>query len=106
MVTTCGASQTLGRRDQSEHAAAAGTLNNIEAVGFPKCLTGPIARGDVATIGRHLAALEKVAPQMVPLYRELGLFTVPIGQDKGNPRRGQGAGVENTFERWEKLTPC
>ena len=60
-----------------------GTLNNIEAVGFPKCLTGPIARGDVATIGRHLAALEKVAPQMVPLYRELGLFTVPIGQDKG-----------------------
>jgi predicted short-subunit dehydrogenase-like oxidoreductase (DUF2520 family) len=60
-----------------------GTLNNIEAVGFPTCLTGPIARGDVATIGRHLAALEKVAPQMVPLYRELGLFTVPIGQDKG-----------------------
>ncbi|HEX5680028.1 MAG TPA: DUF2520 domain-containing protein [Desulfobacterales bacterium] len=60
-----------------------GTLSNIEAVGFPTCLTGPIARGDVATIGRRLAALEKFAQQMVPLYRELGLFTVPIGQDKG-----------------------
>jgi len=25
---------------------------------------------------------------------------------QGDTRRGQGAGVENTFERWEKLTPC
>jgi predicted short-subunit dehydrogenase-like oxidoreductase (DUF2520 family) len=60
-----------------------GTLTGIEKVGFPKCLTGPIARGDVATIERHLKALEKSAPDLLPLYRQLGLFTVPIGQDKG-----------------------
>jgi predicted short-subunit dehydrogenase-like oxidoreductase (DUF2520 family) len=60
-----------------------GTLTNIETVGFPKCLTGPIARGDVATVRRHLAALEKYAPEMLTLYKELGSFTVPIGQDKG-----------------------
>ena len=61
-----------------------GTLTNIETVGFPKCLTGPIARGDVATVRRHLAALDKYAPQMLPLYKELGRFTIPIGQDKGS----------------------
>ncbi len=61
-----------------------GTLANIETVGFPKCLTGPIARGDVATIRRHLAALEKYAPELLPLYKELGGFTIPIGQDKGS----------------------
>ena len=61
-----------------------GTLANIETAGFPKCLTGPIARGDVATIRRHLAALEKSAPELLPLYRELGKFTVPIGRDKGS----------------------
>jgi predicted short-subunit dehydrogenase-like oxidoreductase (DUF2520 family) len=61
-----------------------GTLANIETVGFPKCLTGPIARGDVATIRRHLAALEKSAPELLPLYKELGKFTVPIGRDKGS----------------------
>jgi predicted short-subunit dehydrogenase-like oxidoreductase (DUF2520 family) len=61
-----------------------GTLTNIETVGFPKCLTGPIARGDVATIRRHLAALGKYAPEMLSLYKELGRFTVPIGQDKGS----------------------
>lgn len=61
-----------------------GTLANIETVGFPKCLTGPIARGDVATIRRHLAALEKSAPELLPLYKELGALTIPIGQDKGS----------------------
>jgi predicted short-subunit dehydrogenase-like oxidoreductase (DUF2520 family) len=61
-----------------------GTLANIETAGFPKCLTGPIARGDVATIRRHLAALEKSAPELLPLYRELGAFTIPIGRDKGS----------------------
>ena len=61
-----------------------GTLANMEQVGFPKCLTGPIARGDAATIRRHLAALEKYAPDLLPLYKELGRFTIPIGRDKGS----------------------
>jgi predicted short-subunit dehydrogenase-like oxidoreductase (DUF2520 family) len=61
-----------------------GTLTNIETAGFPKCLTGPIARGDVVTIGRHIAALKKYAPDMLPLYKELGRFTIPIAQDKGS----------------------
>ncbi len=61
-----------------------GTLANIETVGFPKCLTGPIARGDVATVRRHLAALGKYAPELLPLYKELGGFTIPIGRDKGS----------------------
>ncbi len=61
-----------------------GTLANIEKTGFPNCLTGPIARGDVATVQRHLAALAKSAPAVVPLYKQLGLFTIPIGQAKGS----------------------
>jgi predicted short-subunit dehydrogenase-like oxidoreductase (DUF2520 family) len=61
-----------------------GTLANIETAGFPKCLTGPIARGDVATVRRHLTALEKYAPELLPLYKSLGAFTIPIGRDKGS----------------------
>ena len=34
-------------------------------------LTGPLARGDRATIDAHLAALEARAPDLVPLYRAL-----------------------------------
>ena len=60
-----------------------GTLNNIEKVGIPNCLTGPIARGDAGTVGKHLTALDRSAPPVAKIYRELGLETVPISVDKG-----------------------
>jgi len=60
-----------------------GTLNNIENVGLPNCLTGPIARGDTGTIRKHLAALEQKAPHLLSTYRELGLQTIPISLAKG-----------------------
>jgi predicted short-subunit dehydrogenase-like oxidoreductase (DUF2520 family) len=40
-------------------------------------LTGPIARGDWATVEAHLTALEATAPQLVPLYRALAKATRP-----------------------------
>ena len=60
-----------------------GTISNIETVGIPQCLTGPIARGDSGTIKKHLSALEVVAPTVLSTYRELGLQTIPIALAKG-----------------------
>jgi predicted short-subunit dehydrogenase-like oxidoreductase (DUF2520 family) len=40
-------------------------------------LTGPIARGDRATIDAHLAALHERAPEFEPLYRVLAEATRP-----------------------------
>ncbi len=60
-----------------------GTINNIDTIGIPKCLTGPIARGDAGTIKKHLSALQKVAPDLVATYQELGLKTIPIALKKG-----------------------
>jgi predicted short-subunit dehydrogenase-like oxidoreductase (DUF2520 family) len=60
-----------------------GTLNNLNNVGLPHCLTGPIARGDLGTIQKHLKALETSAPEILPIYRELGLHTIPIALGKG-----------------------
>ena len=60
-----------------------GTINNIDTVGIPQCLTGPIARGDTGTIKKHLDALQKVAPALLSTYREIGLQTIPIALDKG-----------------------
>jgi predicted short-subunit dehydrogenase-like oxidoreductase (DUF2520 family) len=37
----------------------------------PEALTGPIARGDEATVERHLAALRDSAPELLPLYEAL-----------------------------------
>lgn len=60
-----------------------GTLNNIGNIGIPNCLTGPIARGDIGTVQKHLQVLRQLAPEVVSTYRELGYQTVPIAISKG-----------------------
>ena len=60
-----------------------GTVNNIDKIGLPNCLTGPIARGEVGTLRNHLNALREHAPGMMDAYRQLGLQAVPIALAKG-----------------------
>ena len=48
------------------------TLENIKENGLNKALTGPIARGDVGTIEKHLSILSKSFSKYKPLYQELG----------------------------------
>jgi predicted short-subunit dehydrogenase-like oxidoreductase (DUF2520 family) len=60
-----------------------GTLSNIDGIGLPGCLTGPVARGDVGTIRKHLDALGERAPSILEAYRKLGSCTVPIALAKG-----------------------
>lgn len=60
-----------------------GTVRNLEAVGLPQALTGPIARGDVPTVARHLEAIRRGRPEAEALYRALGRRTVPVGREKG-----------------------
>ncbi len=45
-----------------------------------QALTGPIARGDEATVERHLAALRKTAPDLIPLYEALAERTRDVAR--------------------------
>jgi predicted short-subunit dehydrogenase-like oxidoreductase (DUF2520 family) len=60
-----------------------GTINNVEKVGIPQALTGPIARGDITTVSKHLDCMRAVAPELVKLYTVLGCYTAPLAQAKG-----------------------
>ncbi len=60
-----------------------GSLNNLKEVGLPKGATGPLLRGDKVTIRKHLAALEKKAPEIIPLYKMMGTWTIPLAVGKG-----------------------
>ena len=71
-----------------------GTIHNIETVGIPQCLTGPIARGDTGTIKKHLDALQKTAPGLLSAYRELGLQTIPVALAKGRINQKQAEELE------------
>lgn len=50
-------------------------------------LTGPVARGDMVTIKKHLAVLEEVAPQHVALYRTISSAAAKITQERGQSSR-------------------
>jgi len=56
------------------------TVDAIFAQGPEKALTGPISRGDVATVKRQLAAVEGWAPEMASLYRSLGRIAVDLAE--------------------------
>ena len=71
-----------------------GTINNIDTVGIPRCLTGPIARGDTGTVKKHLKALQEKAPAILSTYRELGLQTIPIALAKGRINQDKAEELE------------
>lgn len=73
-------------RDQATRALlplVKGTVGNIEKLGLPQCLTGPIARGDLTTIDKHIEALRSQDERLLSVYREMGLSTIPIALAKG-----------------------
>jgi predicted short-subunit dehydrogenase-like oxidoreductase (DUF2520 family) len=49
----------------------------------PAALTGPIARGDRATVERHRAALAETAPELVPVYDALAVRAESIARESG-----------------------
>ncbi|NLB17738.1 MAG: DUF2520 domain-containing protein [Syntrophomonadaceae bacterium] len=55
-----------------------GTVKNIEKIGIPMALTGPIARGDMSTVLKHLDCLDELAPQLILFYSWLGYYTAEV----------------------------
>ena len=58
------------------------TVENWASKGSAGALTGPIARGDEATVARQRAAVEERAPQLVDLFDSLCEATRQLGSPK------------------------
>jgi predicted short-subunit dehydrogenase-like oxidoreductase (DUF2520 family) len=56
------------------------TVDAIFEVGPARALTGPISRGDVATVRRQLARVREWDRGMGELYRGLGLLAVALAE--------------------------
>jgi predicted short-subunit dehydrogenase-like oxidoreductase (DUF2520 family) len=75
---------------EAEAAAAVmplveGVVANLRARGPIRALTGPIRRGDAATVTRHLDALARVRGEPKPdaVYRMLGAVALEIAMEAG-----------------------
>lgn len=60
------------------------TLGNARALGIRAALTGPMTRGDVGTLERHLEAMARLAPAALPLYRAAAEREIALAQDRGS----------------------
>lgn len=59
---------------------AAGAVDNVARLGAAAALTGPIARGDAATVARHLAEL---SPPERRLYSVLAAAALDLARERG-----------------------
>jgi len=66
------------------------TLTNISERGTVKSLSGPLARGDIETIERHLSVLDENTTS----YKQLGLSTLKIAAQRGELSKDQIAKME------------
>jgi predicted short-subunit dehydrogenase-like oxidoreductase (DUF2520 family) len=81
---------SAGVPEDAAHGAL-GTLlvaaaDNASAMGPAKALTGPVARGDVATVRAHLGALGDVQ-EVLELYRLLSIAALPLAAGDGAEAR-------------------
>jgi predicted short-subunit dehydrogenase-like oxidoreductase (DUF2520 family) len=61
---------------------AEGTLHNVKKFDISSSLTGPILRGDAASIKAHLEALRRF-PDYAEAYKKLGLLALQMARKKG-----------------------
>jgi predicted short-subunit dehydrogenase-like oxidoreductase (DUF2520 family) len=77
----------FGRREAMAaiYPLARATLENLarhpESVGAS--VTGPVVRGDVATVQAHLEALSRRQPELVPVYAALTRASLPMAEERG-----------------------
>ena len=58
---------------------ARGTLASIESAGVAEGMPGPVSRGDVGSIEKHVEALSPLGPEVMEFYRIVCARTIPLG---------------------------
>jgi predicted short-subunit dehydrogenase-like oxidoreductase (DUF2520 family) len=74
-----------------------GAVDNLGAQGLPGALTGPVARGDVDVVRRHVEALSHASPEVLDVYRALGVAALPVGLAKGGLSEDEAAELRGLF---------
>ena len=79
--------QTWGSTEEEALRAllplAHGTLTAIQSVGVARGMPGPVSRGDLSSIDKHLHAISPMGDEMLNFYRTLCAATIPLAQRAG-----------------------
>jgi predicted short-subunit dehydrogenase-like oxidoreductase (DUF2520 family) len=81
MMTAAGVSPSVARDALAPLAST--SLENVFRMGPVAALTGPIERGDTATVAAHLHAIAGLSPAVNGLYRAAGMQALAVARRKG-----------------------
>lgn len=73
------------------------TISNFEKSGI-KALSGPIERGDVATVRSQLESIMMTDPELLSTFVSLAMATVGVAEEKGSITAGQAKILLKTLE--------
>jgi predicted short-subunit dehydrogenase-like oxidoreductase (DUF2520 family) len=73
------------------------TLANLERLGLPLALTGPVSRGDAGAVRAHLHAIRERAPEEEAPYLALARRAAVVARAQGKATAEQLAEVERTL---------
>lgn len=70
------------------------TLNNIDKQGTAKSLSGPVARGDISTIEKHIDALNDAHNSIKKSYTDLGIHSLKLAIESGELKPEKAAEIK------------
>jgi predicted short-subunit dehydrogenase-like oxidoreductase (DUF2520 family) len=74
------------------------SLGNAERLGLEAALTGPFVRGDEGTVRSHLAALARLAPGALELYRAVARRELAMAVHRGAIDEARAAGMRHLLD--------
>lgn len=72
-----------------------GSVDTLANCSLPDALTGPMSRGDVRTIEKHLHAMEGGAESHIQIYKMMGLEALKLARAKGKMAQGSEGMIQN-----------
>jgi predicted short-subunit dehydrogenase-like oxidoreductase (DUF2520 family) len=76
------------------------SVDNVGELGAAEALTGPVVRGDAATVDRNLRALAERSPAAVSPYVALSRAAADLAVTAGRLDVGRRAQIEEVLARW------
>jgi predicted short-subunit dehydrogenase-like oxidoreductase (DUF2520 family) len=70
---------------------------NVERLGFPEALTGPVRRGDVGGLEKHLATLRAKLPEAIGLYLAAARAQLPLARAIAEAPAGSFDAIESSL---------
>ena len=75
-------------------------VENISNQEMASALTGPISRGDVETVKKHLELLQNSSDNLLKLYAGLGLETVRLAHSQPAAKKSDLKKIEAVLKKY------